>query len=60
MAYQNYSKGIVKKVSFQYKDGLMLFVKKNHQKTARDINEDVPKIAPPPQYCDAFLMAENA
>jgi hypothetical protein len=28
----------VKKVSFEKKHGLMLLVKKNHQKTARDLN----------------------
>jgi hypothetical protein len=37
IAYKNHRKG-VKKVSFKKKHGLMLLVKKNHQKTARDLN----------------------
>jgi hypothetical protein len=45
MAYQNYSKG-VKKVSFTYKHGLMLFDKKNPKKppgTSIKISEKLPK-----------------
>ncbi len=37
IVHQNHRKG-VKKFSFTYKHGLMLFVTKNHQKTARDLN----------------------
>jgi hypothetical protein len=37
IAHQNHRKG-VKKVSFKKKRGLMLLVKKNHQKNARDLN----------------------
>ncbi len=37
MANQNHSKA-VKKVSFKYKHGLVLFVKKKSSKTAGDIN----------------------
>jgi hypothetical protein len=37
IAYQNYRKS-VKKVSFEKKHGLMLLVKKNHQKTVRGLN----------------------
>jgi hypothetical protein len=37
IAYKNNRKS-VKKVSFEKKHGLMLLFKKNHQKTARDLN----------------------
>jgi hypothetical protein len=37
MAYQNHSKG-VEKVSFKYKHGLMLLVKKNHQQKKKKIS----------------------
>jgi hypothetical protein len=37
IAYQNHRKS-VKKVSFEKKHGIMLLVKKNYQKTARDLN----------------------
>jgi hypothetical protein len=37
IAYQNHRKS-VKKVSFEKKHGLILLVKKNHQKIARDLN----------------------
>jgi hypothetical protein len=36
IAYQNHRKSVIK-VSFAKKHGLMLLVKKNHQKTARDL-----------------------
>jgi hypothetical protein len=57
IANKNHRKS-VKKVSFEKKHGLVLLFKKNHQKTARDLSLDRPKITPTVLW--RFFMAKNA